>query len=56
MSRTWPEMSQRQVRVVVMERHTLAGSSVSPHQPSIALLINKKKKKNKYIFLKGEKL
>ncbi len=32
---------QRQVRVVVAERHTLAGSSVSPHQPSIALLINK---------------
>jgi hypothetical protein len=41
MSRTWPEMFQRQVRVVVAERHMLAGSSVSPHQPSIALLINK---------------
>jgi hypothetical protein len=36
MSRTWPEMFQHQVRVVVAERHTLVGSSVSPHQPLIA--------------------
>jgi hypothetical protein len=41
MNRTLLEMFQRQVRVVVAEKHTLTGSSVSPHQPSIALLINK---------------
>ncbi len=34
MSRTWPEMFLRQMRVVVAERHTLAGSSVSPAQTS----------------------
>jgi hypothetical protein len=32
MSRTWPEMFQRQVRVVVVERHTLAGSSISENK------------------------
>jgi hypothetical protein len=32
MSRTWPEMFQRQVQVVVAERHTLAGSSVSENK------------------------
>jgi hypothetical protein len=36
MSRTWPKMFQRQVQVVVAEKHMLVGSSVSPHQPSIA--------------------
>jgi hypothetical protein len=35
MSRTWPEMFQHQVRVVVAERHTLARSSVSPHRQSV---------------------
>jgi hypothetical protein len=32
MSRTWPEMFQRQVRVVVAERHTLVGSFVSENK------------------------
>jgi hypothetical protein len=37
MSRTWPEMFQRQVRVVVAERHTLARSSVSEKKKCIKI-------------------
>jgi hypothetical protein len=32
MSRTWPEMFQRHVQVVVVEKHTLVGSSVSKNK------------------------
>ncbi len=35
MSRTWPEMFQRQVWVVVWERETLIGSSVSLHRQCV---------------------
>jgi hypothetical protein len=53
MSRTWPEMFQRQVRVVVAERHTQAweGGFVFPRaqrckQVSLGLQIERREKGN----------